>query len=69
MPVRRDLAHIPRSMNKGATVFCLRCEKYRDRSLFYRNPTTLTGVTSWCKECTSQYYKEKRHGNRNHQAR
>ncbi len=65
MPVRKDLSHIPRTMSRGSSVFCINCQKYKDRSSFYANTKTPTKCSSWCKDCTRTYYKERRNGNRN----
>lgn len=60
MGERKDLAHIPRTAHNATQLFCLKCLLHVPKQQFSKNSSTPTGYASWCKRCTSTYYKAKR---------
>ncbi len=38
---------------------CTKCKKWKDKSKFGKDGKSKDGLRYWCKECNSQYYRER----------
>ena len=38
--------------------FCCKCNRYKPSELFFKNKKTSTGLSSWCKVCTTEYNRK-----------
>jgi len=48
------------SRKKGELYWCPKCKQYLPKSSFYSDKNTKDHITTYCKECSKHYYKERR---------